>query len=79
MTSTDVRTEATSRQVKSAAVGVRRYVNDEIARVVLRFDADKSTEFEFVCECGRLGCHSVVKLTLAEYGMTSPGSVVGHS
>lgn len=79
ISTTDVPAEATYRQADSAAVEVRRYVNDEIARVGGRFDAEKSSEFEFLCECGSLGCRAVVKLTLAEYGVTSPGSVVGHA
>lgn len=78
MTSTDFPAEATYGQAESAAAGVRRYVNDEIARVGGRFDAAQATEFEFLCECGRLDCHAVVTLTLAEYGTTSAGSVVGH-
>jgi hypothetical protein len=59
------------------AIFVRRYVNDEIAEVASRFDANDGSEFEFVCECGDLLCRGLVKMTLAEYRASGPGSVVG--
>lgn len=59
-----------------AAVSIRRYVNDEIAAVAGRFDT--GDEFEFVCECGDLACVRRVKMTLAQYKSTDPGSVVRH-
>ena len=76
-TSTDFSAEAT--HALTSAVGVRRYVNREIARVGGRFDGDTLTEFDFLCECGSLGCRAVVKMTLAEFGRSAPGSVVAHA
>ena len=61
----------------TAAVSVRRLVNDEIVNAAGRFD-DGGTVFAFICECGDLGCRALVKMTLAEYRLTTPGSVVGH-
>ena len=59
-----------------AAVSIRRYVNEEIARVGERFDV--SAEYEFLCECGDLGCELRVTMTVGRYRATAPGSVVGH-
>jgi hypothetical protein len=55
----------------------RRLVNDEILNLATRFE-DGITLFEFVCECGDPQCVGLVKMTLAEYRATKPGSVVGH-
>lgn len=63
----------------TSAVGVRRYVNNEIARVGRGFDASESHKFEFLCECGRLSCRAAVKMTLADYGKRAPGSVIAHA
>lgn len=60
-----------------AAVMLRRFVNDELARVASRFDWN-GREYEFVCECGNLRCDGIVKLTLADFRATRPRSVVGH-
>jgi hypothetical protein len=46
----------------TSAVGIRRYVNDEVARVAHRFDPDHTHRFEFLCECGRLACGGTVGL-----------------
>jgi hypothetical protein len=62
----------------ASAVAVRRYVNDEIARIGARVDAGETTAFEFLCECGRLGCDGLVTLTLADYAERAPGTVVAH-
>ena len=59
------------------AVSVRRFVNDEIARVAARW-GDEGTEFEFICECGDLSCRVFLQLTLADYHARSPGSVIAH-
>ena len=62
-----------------AAVSVRRFANDEIARVGRTLDdLDEGHRFEFLCECGDLSCGHFVRMTVAEYRATSPGSVVGH-
>ena len=78
MTSTDFSAEAPAAQVATAAIGVRRYVNDEIARVAARLDPEHSAQFAFLCECGSLACRAVVTLTLAEFAESATGSVVGH-
>lgn len=70
---------ATATHMLASAVGVRRYVNDEIARMGSRFDVDSLKEFDFLCECGSLACRAVVKMTLADYGESVPGSVVAHA
>jgi hypothetical protein len=79
MTRTDFPAEAPVAQGAVGAVGVRRYVNDEIARVGARLDPEHSADFAFLCECGSLGCRAVVRLTLAEYARSGAGSVVAHS
>jgi hypothetical protein len=62
---------------RDRAAYFRRLVNDEILDAATRFD-DGSTVFEFLCECGDLDCRETVKMTLADYRATTPGSVVGH-
>ena len=61
-----------------SVVSVRRFVNDEIAHVATRLDPDDMTHYEFVCECGDLGCQRTATLTVAEYHASPPGSVVCH-
>lgn len=62
-----------------AAISVRRFANDEIARVGRSLDdLDEAHPFEFLCECGDLSCSEFARMTLAEYRASSPGSVVGH-
>ncbi|HST15597.1 MAG TPA: hypothetical protein VLJ44_12190 [Gaiellaceae bacterium] len=78
MASTEFSTRAAHGSHAASAVGVRRYVNDEIARVGTQFDVGETTAFEFLCECGRLGCDGLVRLTLAEYQGSAPGSVIAH-
>jgi hypothetical protein len=78
MTSTDFPAEASAAQVATAAIDVRRYVNDEIARVAARLDPEHSARFACLCECGTLACRAVVSLTLAEFAASAPGSVVSH-
>jgi|SwirhisoilCB2_FD_contig_61_1838604_length_2193_multi_3_in_0_out_0_3 hypothetical protein len=78
MVSTESSIQATHGAAAGSAVSVRRYVNDEIARIGTRFDAGETAAFEFLCECGRLGCGKFVALTLPEYRGTTPGSVVAH-
>lgn len=78
MVSTESSTQVAYGSVAASAVGVRRYVNDEIARVGTRLDAGESAAFEFLCECGRLGCDGLVGLTLSEYREMAPGSVLAH-
>jgi hypothetical protein len=56
-------------------VSVRRFVNDETARAARRFGRH---DCEFVCECGDLMCDEMVKMTLADYHASTPGSVVRH-
>lgn len=63
---------------RTAAVLIRRYVNDEIARMAPTFQASIGNGYEFLCECGDLTCRGIVEMTLAEYRKTKPGSVVGH-
>jgi hypothetical protein len=60
-----------------AAVSIRRFVDEEVALVASRFDANEGSQFEFLCECGELACRQTVSMTVAEY-RASPGSVVGH-
>jgi hypothetical protein len=67
----------TSESSPSPAARGRRLVNEEILNVATRFD-DGITPFEFVCECGDPECVGLVKMTLAEYRATKPGSVVAH-
>jgi hypothetical protein len=61
-----------------SAVGVRRFANDSIREVAVRFEYQRGMVFEFLCECGDLGCLEFVKLTLDEYTDREPGSVVAH-
>ena len=61
-----------------AAISIRRFANEEVARVGSRLDADEGNQFEFLCECGDLSCNRLVRLTIAEYRALPPGSVVGH-
>ena len=62
-----------------AAISVRRFANDEIARVGSSLDdLDEGHRFEFLCECGDLSCTRLVRMTVAEYRASAPGSVVGH-
>lgn len=63
---------------RTGAVSIRRLVNDEILKAATPLD-DGAGVFEFICECGDLNCQSMVKMTLAEYLATTPGSVAGHS
>jgi hypothetical protein len=46
-------------------------------RAAERFD-DGTTVFQFLCECGDLTCRTLVKMTLADYRASTPGSVAGH-
>lgn len=59
------------------AVSVRRLVNDAIADAAEWFD-EGATVFEFLCECGDLGCRRFVRTTLADYRASTPGSIVCH-
>lgn len=62
-----------------AAISVRRFANDEIARVGSSLDdPEQRHQFEFLCECGDLSCREFVRLTRAEYRALSPGFVLGH-
>lgn len=63
---------------RTGAVSIRRLVNDEILKAATPLD-DGAGVFEFICECGDLNCQGMVKMTLAEYWATTPGSVAGHS
>jgi hypothetical protein len=76
MTTTAYSPNDTSRD--EAAVSIRRFVNDEVAQVASRLDGNDGSSFEFVCECGELGCHAVVKMTLAQYRSAQRGSILGH-
>jgi hypothetical protein len=69
---------STDARGREAAVAIRRYVNDEIAATAIRFAANDTSEFEFVCECGDLACTAFVTMTLAEYQQSEPGSVGAH-
>ena len=62
----------------AAATSVRRLVNDEILNAATRLDPEGNSMFEFLCECGDLNCHGIVRMTLAEYATTEPGSVRVH-
>jgi hypothetical protein len=44
----------------------------------MRFGDDSAAVYEYVSECGSLGCRAQVKLTLAEYEASEPGSVRAH-
>lgn len=61
-----------------AAVAMRRFVNSRIAEAAGRFDLDQEGEYEFVCECGDLSCAGRVKMKLARYRHSQPGSVLAH-
>ena len=62
-----------------AAISVRRFANNEIARVGSTLDdLDEGHQFEFLCECGDLSCGQFVRMTVAEYRAAAPDSVVGH-
>jgi hypothetical protein len=75
---TATRIPPTESAAADGAISIRRYVNDEIADTAFRFGANDGSRFEFVCECGELSCKAVVTMTLAEYRLRGPGSVVGH-
>lgn len=64
-----------------AAISVRRFANEQIARVGRSLDdLDEGHRFEFLCECGDLSCGQLVRMTIEEYrAASSPGSVVGHA
>jgi hypothetical protein len=62
----------------AAAVSIRRYVNDKIAETAKSFDPSEASDFEFLCECGHLACRRIVTMTVAQYRLSEPGSVVGH-
>lgn len=63
-----------------AAISVRRFANEEIARVGSSLDdLEWGDQFEFLCECGDLSCSHFVRLTVTEYRALSPGFVLGHS
>jgi hypothetical protein len=53
-------------------------VNDEIAETAARFDLKDGSDFEFICECGEPTCHRFVRMTLAQYRGSEPGSVIAH-
>jgi hypothetical protein len=76
MTSKDSQAEGSLSQAAASAVGVRRFANDEIARVGNRFSTDESTTIDVLCECGKLGCNALAKMTLAEYRQSATGAVV---
>jgi spore maturation protein CgeB len=78
MTGNEAQAEGTRSQAAASAVGVRRFANDEIARVGGRFSPDESSTLDFLCECGNLGCNALVKITLAEYRQSAAGSVASH-
>ena len=59
-------------------VDVRRLANDSIRDTALRFGDDSATVYEFLCECGDLGCPQLVELTLAEYEESRVGLVRAH-
>lgn len=62
-----------------AAISVRRFANDEIARVGSGLDdLDEGHQFEFLCECGDLSCNQFAKMTVAQYRALPPGHVVAH-
>lgn len=63
---------------RQAGVNLRRSVNDEIARVAAGLDGSGGSIFEFFCECGDFTCRGFVRMTLADYRLTRPGSVVAH-
>lgn len=68
---------ATESPGTSAAISIRRYVNNEIAQQANPFEPEG--ELEFLCECGDLACARHARMTLSEYHQTAPGSVVAHS
>jgi hypothetical protein len=45
--------------------GVFAHVNDSIR--ALAADGPASQTWEFICECPKLGCHTLVSLTLSEF------------
>jgi hypothetical protein len=63
---------------RASVVVLRRTINDEIARMGSPLQATVTGGFEFVCECGDRRCKAIVRMTLANYAQTTPGSVVGH-
>lgn len=75
MTTTEISPDAYGR---SAATSVRRFANDSVAEIAERLDDGDGSAFEFICECGDLGCREMVAMTLTEYRTRKPGSVVGH-
>lgn len=61
-----------------SAVSIRRFVNDEIAHLATLLDPDDRKRYDFICECGDLGCQRTAPLTVAQYQASPPGAVVGH-
>jgi hypothetical protein len=61
------------------AISIRRFVNEEIARVVSSLDdLEEGHQFEFLCECGDPSCNQLARMTVAQYRALAPGYVVGH-
>jgi hypothetical protein len=65
-------------RVVQAATGQRRFANDSIRDMAVRQQRDASAIYDFLCECGDLGCRQLVELTLTDYAALPPGSVLGH-
>jgi hypothetical protein len=63
---------------RRAAIWLRRSVNDAAAELAARFDAGDGIPFEFLCECGDPRCSRMVEMTVDDYRLHEPGSVVGH-
>jgi hypothetical protein len=63
----------------STPEGVRRFVNDSIREKAERLLSDPSTIYEFVCECGDLGCRKFIPMTLAQYDRSRERPVLAHA
>jgi hypothetical protein len=69
---------AQPRELLDGATDLRRFANDSIRDVAQRQERDAASLYEFLCECGDLRCKGLVELSLADYDVRTPGSVLAH-
>jgi len=69
---------STEEVADAAGRRVRRYVNESIRAAAIRL-GDEFAMWEFMCECGDLGCNETVVLPLSAFDRASePGAVSAH-
>jgi hypothetical protein len=69
---------STEELADAAGRRVRRYVNVSIHAAAVRL-GDEFALWEFMCECGDLGCNETVVLSVSAFDRASePGAVSAH-